>query len=212
MKRCVKRIGLMMGAAFMIAAAGAGSSMAEVQKAGKPTASVSTECKDQGNKTTEQAEKTDEKESSLLYGKVKKIKKHKLVLDTAYVIWESIDEVSDGKTAAKETKSGTDVPADFGTETMKWKLDGKTIKIKTNKDIQYFAQTVKDDKKEKQDEPKNDQKDEKTAAAESGTGIKNTVIDRTSIKKGMLVKVTVKAKDDGTLTAREVLLIADAKE
>ena len=77
---------------------------------------------------------------------------------------------------------------------------------------QYFAQTVKDDKKEKQDEPKNDQKDEKTAAAESGTGIKNTVIDRTSIKKGMLVKVTVKAKDDGTLTAREVLLIADAKE
>ena len=212
MKRTIKRIGLMMGAVLMITAAGAGSALAENQNTGKATASTSTESKDQRNKTTEQAKKTDKEESTLFYGRVKKIKKHKLVLDTASVVWEKADAVSDGRTAATETKSGTEIPADYVTETMKWKLDGKKLKIKTNKDTRYLMETVKNDiKKGDQDKPKDDQKDKKTASAGSDTGIQNIVINRKSIDKGMFVKVTVKAKADGTLIAQEVLLIAEAK-
>ena len=212
MKRTVKRIGLMMGAVLMIAAAGAGSTLAENQKTGKATASASTESKDQGNKTTEQAKKTDKEENTLVYGKVKKVKKHKLVLDTASVVWEKADAVLDGKTTETETKPGTEIPADYVTETMKWKLDGKKLKIKTNKDTRYVMVTVKDDiEKENQDKPKDDQKDKKTASAGSDTGIQNTAVDRNSIDKGMFVKVTVKAKDDGTLIAQEVLVITDVK-
>ena len=73
-------------------------------------------------------------------------------------------------------------------------------------------ETVKGDiKMENQDRPKDDQKDKKTVSAGSDTGIQNTAVDRNSIDKGMFVKVTVKAKDDGTLIAQEVLVITDVK-
>ena len=73
-------MGLIMGAAMMAAVTGAGTALADSQpvKTQKSAAvSASVENKDQETKTDQ---KEDTKNGTLFYGRVKKVKKNKLVI------------------------------------------------------------------------------------------------------------------------------------
>lgn len=215
MKNRVKHIGLIMGAVMMFTVAGAGSAFAGNQTTGTAAAPVSAESKDQGSKTTQQAKST-EKNNSLFYGKVKKVKKNTLVLNSASVVWEMTDEnrqktssenekkEAESKTAGTEkAATNADIAGDLETATMKWKLDGKKISVKTDKDTKYVMEVSAADNKTVK-------KDEKGSSSESSSNIQNKVIKLEDIKKGMLLKVTLKA--DNSMTAQEIMVVADVRE
>ena len=206
MKRKMKHIGLIMGAAMMAAVTGAGTALADsqpVKTQKSAVVSASVENKDQETKTDQ---KEDTKKGTLFYGKVKKVKKNKLVIDEAVVFVETGIEEEKKSPAAntgnkeestKDASAGTSGPADYETETMKWRLVGKTLKIKTDKDTKYMKSISEDDAK-------------KGNADAQIDNAKSTAVERKDIQEGMFLKITV--KDDGTRTASEVLILSDAKK
>ena len=152
---------------------------------------------------------------------------------------------------AKDEAAGTKELADFEAQTMKWKLLGKTLKIKTDKDTKYMKGTSADDAKtgdaaagtgdNKKDgaagkdektaqkdgtagkddkaaqknvtagkDEKTTQKDDKAASKEGSGTAQSTAVEQKDIQEGMFIKVTV--KDDGSMTASEVLILSDVKE
>ena len=208
MKKRTKHIGLIMGAAMMAAVIGAGTALAAVQstKTQKPAGtSAPAEIKVQEAKTDQ---KGDTKKETLFYGTVKKLGKDKFVLDEAVVL--GTDAEGEKKSPAADTKTkdaggDTSVSADFETAAMKWKLSGKTLEIKTDKTTKYVESVPEDTANPgkadaKTESGKKDQKDQKDSKA----------VELKDIKQGMFLKVTV--KDDGSMTASEVLVLPDAKK
>ena len=193
MKKKTTCIGLILGAVMMIAATGTGAVFGADRTTKKGAVPVSAESKAQGNKT---AAKTggDEKNLTLFYGKVSKVNKDELELDSASVVWEMADE---------KEKKGADIAADLETSAMKWKLDGKKLKIKTDKDTKFVKETSATS-------DKTDKKNSGKASSAGAAAAKNTAVKLEDIKEGMLLKVTV--KDAGSMTAGEVLVIDGVKE
>ncbi len=234
MKRKMKHMGLIMGAAMMAAVTGASPALAADRpvKTQKPAAtSAPAENKEQGTKTDQ---KEDPKKGTLFYGKVKKLEKDKIVVDEAVVLVEmdtdgekkSPDANAENKeTNAKNAGTATSVPANFETETMKWTLVGKTLEFKTEKETKYMKSISEDDTKTGDaaegtangkkagtsgKSEKTDQKGSKAASSEGADTVKSTAVDRKDLQEGMFLKVTV--KDDGSLIASEVLVLSDVKE
>lgn len=178
-----------------------------------------------GNKKQDQkaaGQEDKEKKETSLYGTIFKIDKEKMELKTAAVIWEKEEQKADAKPDTKKTDDATEkkdtkaadkadqkeTKADFETDAMKWKLDGKSVVVKFDKDTKFLKQVKKaDDKK--------DQKTEKTAdvkadAKTDAVKMENESIKLEDLKEGTIV--TVNVKEDGSLVAAEVLVLADVKE
>lgn len=188
MRRKVKQIGLLIGVITMITAAGAGTAFAADQPV---RTEKTTAVPDKKEKTTAAS---DKKTDSWCYGRVKEIKDDKIILETAEVVWE------------KDSKNGqdsADVSADFETDTMKWKLNGKTIELKTDKNTRYYKEMVPA-KIKKWSEKKGERQ------KEGDFRIKSKGIKLKKVDEGILVKATLKESD--SMTASEVLMLSNIKE
>ncbi len=215
MKNNIMRNRLIIGAVMMLTIAGSGIALAEKTTSGTSAVPVSAEGKDQESKMTEQEHGEDNK-NSLLYGKVYKITKNKLILDSASLVWEMNDKNEQKAAAENEQKEvspkndktdkaaeNNDIAADLETSTMKWKLEGKRISVKIDENTKYVMEaSAEDDKPEKKDETKSSSED---AAVEQ-----NKVMKMEDLKEGMLLKVTL--KEDNSMTALEVMVVANVKE
>lgn len=241
--------GLMLGAAML--ASVSGTAMAATQQTG-PKQNVTQEAKKEAgaSKTTAKTtadkkqdqkaagQEDKEKKETSLYGTVFKIDKEKMELKTAAVIWEKEEQKADAKEDTKKTDAATEkkdtktadkadqkeTKADFETDAMKWKLDGKSVVVKFDKDTKFLKQVKKADEQkdavdqkgqDKKSSDKKDQKTEKTADAKAdaktdAVKMENESIKLEDLKEGTLV--TVKVKEDGSLVAAEVVVLADVKE
>ena len=193
MKERTKRIGLMLGVIMMVAMAGTGTVFAAALPAKTEKAAPASGVAGQKNKKPAKKEKKAEKSNKaeqkklLYYGRVKKIETDKLILEEAEVVEK------------------TDAAADFENDSMKWKLNGKSIEIKTDKDTRYLKEMVPDKNKKG-----NDKKDSKAASGSQDTEKPNEGIEMKNTREGALVRITL--KDDDSMTAAEVFMLSNVKE
>ncbi len=211
------------------------------QEAKKETGTAkSIEDKKQEQKAAEKDDK--EKKETSLYGTIFKIDKEKMELKTASMIWEKDELKTDVKTEAKtETKKAEasdkkdtktsdksepqDAKADFETNDMKWKLDGKSLVVKFDKDTRFLKQVkaekdVSDQKgQDKKADDKKDQKSEKAADTKVDTKadtvrMENESIKLEDLKEGMFVtvKVTDISLDKLKYIAEECGTVEDIRE
>lgn len=241
--------GLMLGAAMLASVSGTAMAATQqtapkqnvTQEAKKEAGASKTTAKTTADKKQDQkaaGQEDKEKKETSLYGTVFKIDKEKMELKTAAVIWEKEEQKADAKEDTKKTDAATEkkdtktadkadqkeTKADFETDAMKWKLDGKSVVVKFDKDTKFLKQVKKADEQkdavdqkgqDKKASDKKDQKTEKTADAKAdvktdAVKMENESIKLEDLKEGTLV--TVKVKEDGSLVAAEVVVLADVKE
>ncbi len=193
MKERTKRIGLMLGVIMMVAMAGTGTVFAAAPPVKTTKTAPASGVAEQKNKKPAKEEKKAEKSNKaeqkklLYYGKVKKIETDKLILEEAEIVEK------------------TDAAVDFENDSMKWKLNGKSIEIKTDKDTRYLKEMVPDKNKKG-----NDKKDSKVASDSQDTENPNEGIEMKNTREGALVRITL--KDDESETAAEVFILSNVKE
>lgn len=223
MKKRINYVGLLMGSMLMVSSLGTGTVFAADKAAKDQTkteaaAQAGTDSKEQKKDTKQDAGKEAKKEATVKYGVVRKNDKNKLTVDELEVIWEKdakdTKDVKDAKDA-KTTEKPVEEQANFETAFMKWKLNEKSMEINIDKDTKIMKETlaVQDEaakKNEKKDEKKNaDGKTEKSDEKKEDA-VKTESIKIDDIKEINIVRVTL--KDDGSMTASEIVLLSDAKE
>ena len=226
MRNKLRYAGLMMGTVMMITTAGASSAFAAKQpananktiaaaakKENKATTDAGKQATETKKDAAKQAKET-KKQDTIFYGKVKKAETDKLILDEAALIWKK-DVEAGGKTEkAKDAKDNAKAPADFETDTMKWKLDGKTLEFKISKDTKFVQETASTDKKNEDSKKKNNDKSGKkekdVSSSNKNDATQNPKIELKDIKEGVFVRVTV--KDSGDSGVSEVMVLSGVTE
>lgn len=221
--------GIMIGTSMLMAVSNtAFAAGAAVPKGTGQTQTTVTVAEKENKKDSLKTEIKDAKaEESVIYGKVVKADKDKLEIAVASMIWDAEKEKEQLDEAKKEEKTQTkdkekdqdkkqpgdmDQPADFETDTMKWKADGQTVFVVLDKNVQIYqeviAEVTKQDKaanaedKDKKDEKKTKQDEKKN------TDVKHKKLDK--LEEGAFVKITLKEKS--SLEALEILALANVTE
>ena len=193
MKKRNKIIALMLGAVMTVSMAS--TSMAATVKIAQTTktqqTATETVAKDAGK--TAENKKNDKKEEKEIFGKIKKIDKDTIEIETAE------QEKADTKAGSKTTvEKNADTEKE---ETVKLVLDGKTTKVTVEKDTRFVCEADKEDKA--------DSKAEKTESKEDTASAKT--VKKTVEKKSNTKNIEQEKEDKKTAAVEKTIKLADLK-